>query len=100
MIDEAAVEVYADDTTLWCDANDCDAVIAAVSKALGLVDDWCSRHAMAHHAKKCEAMLILRQKFVGPLQALMINDTLINLVSSTRCCGFFFWIIKSAGPLT
>lgn len=59
--------------------------IVAANKALCLVTDWCRRHAMVLHPKKSEAMLISRQKFVGLVQALTINGTSINLVSSTRC---------------
>jgi len=37
--------------------------------------------------KKSEAMLISRQKFVFCLQAVTINGTSIDLLSSTRCLG-------------
>ena len=39
---------------------------------------------MVRHPKKNEAMLISRPKFFSPFQALMINNTFINLANSTR----------------
>lgn len=37
VIENAAIEKYADDATLWCKANDCDRAIAAADKAPGSV---------------------------------------------------------------
>ena len=79
--------MYADDTTLYCIADDVDTGIAATNKALALVAEWCIMNAMVLHPVKCEAMLLHRSVFIGPMQALTINNVVIKVVKSTRCLG-------------
>ena len=81
------IEMYTDDTTLYCIADDVDTAIAATNKALALIAEWCITNAMVLHPVKCEAMLLHRSVFIGPMQALTINNVVIKVVKSTRCLG-------------
>ena len=60
---------------------------AATNKALALIAEWCIMNAMVLHPVKCEAMLLHRSVFIGPMQALTINNVVIKVVKSTRCLG-------------
>ena len=86
-LENTCIEMYADDTTLYCIADDVDTAIAATNKALALIAEWCIMNAMVLHPVKCEAMLLHRSVFIGPMQALTINNVVIKVVKSTRCLG-------------
>ena len=39
--ENTSIEMYADDTTLYCIADDVDTMIAATNRALALITEWC-----------------------------------------------------------
>lgn len=77
----------ADDTKLFCITDEVDMAVVATNRALSLINEWCNNHTMTLHPKKCQAMLISRKKFVGPVPPLTINNNIIKMVKSTRCLG-------------
>ena len=85
--ENTSIEMYADDTTLYCIADDVDTVIAATNRSLAIIAEWCIANAMILHPTKCKAMLLYRSVFIGPMQALFINNDIINFVKSIRCLG-------------
>ena len=68
-LENTCIEMYADDRTLHCIADDVDTAIAATNKALALITEWCIMNAMVLHPVKCEAMLLHRSVFIGPMQS-------------------------------
>ena len=50
--ENTSIEMYADDTTLYCIADDVDTVIAATNRALALITEWCIVNAMTLHPIK------------------------------------------------
>ena len=83
-LENTCIEMYADDTILYCIADDVDTAIAVTNKALALIAEWCIMNDMVLHPVKCEAMLLHRSVFIGPMQALTINNVVIKVVKSTN----------------
>ena len=44
--ENTSIEMYADDTTLYCIADDVDTVIAATNRALNRITEWCIVNTM------------------------------------------------------
>ena len=48
---------------------------------------WCIRHKLTIHTGKTKVLLIIRQKFIGPLNELKFGDTPIEYVAEAKCLG-------------
>ena len=67
--------MYADDTTLYCIGDSIDAVISELNKALEELLYWCKTNSLVSHPKKCEAMILHRGRFTGPLKELTMTPS-------------------------
>lgn len=83
------IEMYADDTTLYCIGDCVDHVVTLLNSALKNIENWSAKNGMTVHPDKSEEMLIKRGKFVGPLQPLLLNGKIIKWVTHSRILGLF-----------
>ena len=79
--------LYADDTTLYCIAKTADRAVNLLNRALNELYEWSITARLTIHPKKCEAMLIHKRGFMGPLKELRIGNGLVKWVASTRLLG-------------
>ena len=80
-ITTATTYMYADDTTLYCIGDSIDAVISELNKALEELLYWCKTNSLVPHPKKCEAMILHRGRFTGPLKELTLAQHTIKWVT-------------------
>ena len=86
-ITTATTYMYADDTTLYCIGDSIDAVISELNKALEELLYWCKTNSLVPHPKKCEAMILHRGRFTGPLKELTLAQHTIEWVTHSRLLG-------------
>ena len=67
-VSSASLYMYADDTTIYCIGESLDSVLNALNNARKELEDWSSKNNLVPHPKKCEAMMLLRDSFTGPVQ--------------------------------
>ena len=79
--------MYADDTTLYCIGDSIYAVISELNKALEELLYWCKTNSLVLHPKKCEAMILHRGRFTGPLKELTLAQHTIKWVTYSRLLG-------------
>ena len=79
--------MYADDTTLYCIGDSIDAVISELNKALEELLYWWITNSLVPHPKKCEAMILHRGRFTGPLEELTLAQHTIKWVTHSRLLG-------------
>ena len=65
--------MYADDTTIYCVGESVDKVTAMLNKTLDELAHWCKHNSLVPHPKKCEGMILQRQRFIGPLSSLKLD---------------------------
>ena len=85
--------MYADDTTLYCIGDSIDVVICELNKALEELLHWCKTNSLAPHPKKCEAMILHRGRFTGPLKELTLAQHTIKWVTHSRLLGVLIELI-------
>ena len=93
-LEDTTIEMYANDTTLYCISNSIDTTFTSLNHALDLCAKWCNTNEMTIHPAKCEAMIMTNTHFVGPLPQLTINGNMVKLVNATRCLS---WMINLTG---
>ena len=86
-VNSGTVYMYADDTTLYCIGDSIDVVSAEINIALKELENWCEKNLLVPHPKKCEAMILHRGAFIGPLQGLKLGSHVIKWVSNSRLLG-------------
>ena len=79
--------LYADDTTLYCIAKTADLAVNLLNQALSELHEWSITARLTIHPKKCEAMLIQKRGFIGPLKELRIGNGPVKWVTTTRLLG-------------
>ena len=79
--------MYADDTTIYCTGKSIDVVTERLNKALNELYLWCLNNSLTPHPSKCEAMIMSRGVFQGPLNSLTIGAHNVKWVSQTRLLG-------------
>ena len=86
-ITTATTYMYADDTTLYCIGDSIDKVISELNKALEELLYWCKTNSLVPHPKKCEAMILHRGRFTGPLKELTLAQHTIKWFTHSRLLG-------------
>ena len=81
------VYLYADDTTVYCIGRSIDQVTALLIDALEELNQWCLRNKLTAQPTKCEAMLLYRGSFTGPLKPLDFGRVRIKWATHTRLVG-------------
>ena len=81
-------QLYADDTTAFVIGDSADNVIQLLNVLLVDICLWCELNRVTIHTKKCEAMIISKSEFIGPLQQVSCGNLVINLSKSMNSQGF------------
>ena len=82
----ASVEMFADDTTVFCIGNTVDEVLSKIRKAIADLNKWARNNFMTIHPAKTELML-LSKTFIGPLQKICLGPNELSFVSKATCLG-------------
>ena len=86
-VSSASLYMYADDTTIYCIGESVDSVTNTLNNALKELEDWSSKNNLVPHPKKCEAIMLKRGSFTGPLNALALCNHTIKWVTYARLLG-------------
>ena len=86
-VQSAAVYMYADDTTLYCNENSIEEVSAALNQSLKEIYAWCTTSKLTPHPKKSECMLIHKGSVTGPLPPILLGGNCLNWVKHSRLLG-------------
>ncbi|KAL9982533.1 hypothetical protein ACROYT_G004584 [Oculina patagonica] len=81
------VYMYADDTSIYCVGNTIDNVTTLLNDALNELLLWCRVNSLFPHPRKCEAMVLFRGRFIGPLKPLRLGHQNIDWVVHSRLLG-------------
>ena len=79
------LELYADDTTLYFIANNVDALVDGLTRAISEISLRCGNNKLTIHAGKFEAMIITHRAFCGPIRPIELRDKILDVVNKTRC---------------
>jgi hypothetical protein len=86
-IKRGTVYMYADDTTVYVIGKSIDKVTVSLNLALSDLYTWCTANSLTPRPTKCEAMLLHRGSFHGPINCLNIGKNAVKWVNSTRLLG-------------
>lgn len=64
-----------------------DMIIKAMQVILDQVLSWCGANRLIAHETKSEALLLSKQRFIGPLPPLKYGEKCFELKSSCKCLG-------------
>ena len=79
--------MFADNTTIYCVAENGDQAIYHLNKALKELYSWCLSNRLTPHPKKSEVMLLSKTNTVGPTPPVIIGGCLVKLVNKSRLLG-------------
>ena len=82
------LEMFADDTTLYCVGSSVDEVTINLQSALSEIAVWCKRNYLTIHPDKLEVMLMKSKEFIGPLKPIKLAEQNRNYVTTSKCLGF------------
>ena len=83
----ASVEMFADDTAVFCIGNTVDEVLSKIQKAIADLNKWAKDNFMTIHPAKTELMLLSKSQFIGPLQKICLGQKELSFVSNSKCLG-------------
>ena len=87
-VSEGEIHLYADDTTAYVIGDSVDEITLKLNQMLDEVCTWCARNRLTIHTGKTEAMILQRQKFVGPLLPLRCGERLLEYTNKVKMLGF------------
>ena len=76
-VDAGELSMFADDTNVYCVGSCVKDVVATLNLIMKQVHIWCVKNKLAVHPGKCEALLLTRTPFTGPLKPLIILWTTV-----------------------
>ena len=79
--------MYADDTTVYCIGDNGDVAVSLLNRALTELYEWCLINRLTPHPIKCEAILMTRSNYIGPILPVSIGGSLITWVEKSRLLG-------------
>ena len=79
--------MFADDTTIFTVGDNIDIILKAMQVMLDQVLSWCGANRLIAHETKSEALLLSKQRFIGPLLPLKYGEKFIEFKSSCKCLG-------------
>jgi len=82
------MEMFADDTTLYCIGNSIDDVCSKIQTSIIEIAKWCNRNVVTIHSDKTEIMLLTHKDIIGPLRPINLGDHVISFVNKLHCLGF------------
>ena len=82
------MEMFADDTTLYCIGNSIDDVCSKIQTSISEVAKWCNGNVITIHPSKTEVMILTCKDFTGPLRLIQLGDQVISFVDESHCLGF------------
>ena len=81
------IEMFADDTESYCTGDSPDEVTLGLQVILQDINLRCKKNGPMIHQDKTEAMIISPKSFIGPLQALCLEDHYVKFVTQSECLG-------------
>ena len=78
------MEMFADDTTLYCIDNSIDDVCSKIQNSISEVVKWCNRDVITIHPSKTGVMILTRKDFTGPLKPIQLGDQVISFVDKSH----------------
>ena len=86
-VDAGDLSMFADDTNVYCIRTSVEEVIDKLNIIMEQVHTWCTKNKLTVHPGKCEAMLLMKTPFIGPLQLLYYGSEYIKFVATSTCLG-------------
>lgn len=86
-ITSGELDMFADDTTIFTVSDNIDIIFKAMQDILDQVFSWCGANTLIAHETKSEALLLSKQRFIGPLLPLKYGEKFIEFKSSCKCLG-------------
>ena len=81
------IHICADDTTIYVAVSFPAMIAVVLNVILQKLYDWCCLNRLIPHPGKTKYMILMRDPFVGPLQAVSLGNSVVTQVKSTRCLG-------------
>ena len=86
-ISSGELYMFADDTTIFTVGDNIDIIFKAMQDILDQVLSWCGANRLIAHETKSEALLLSKQRFIGPLLPLKYGEKFIEFKSTCKCLG-------------
>ena len=84
---DGKIHIYADDNTNYVAASSPDMVAFVMNVLFQKLNGWWCLNYLISHPGKTEYMILIRGQFVGPLQAVLLGNSLVTKVKPTRFLG-------------
>lgn len=85
--ENAEIEMFADDTTIYVVGLTVDIVTLRLNEILVNLGSGAINNSLTPHPGKTEFMLMGGKSFIGPMTAIKLGNSVIKRVRSTRCLG-------------
>ena len=86
-VDAGDLSMFADDMNVYCIGTSVEEVVDKLNIIMEQVHTWCTENKLTVHPGKCEAMLLMKTPFIGPLQPLYYGSEYIKFVATSTCLG-------------
>ena len=86
-VDADDLSMFADDTNVYCIGTSAEEVVDKLNIIMEQVHTWCVENKLTVHPGRCEAMLLMKTPFIGPLQPLNYGSEYIKFVATSTCLG-------------
>ena len=86
-VDAGDLSMFADDMNVYCIGTSVQEVVDKLNIIMEHIHTWCTKNKLIVHLGKCEAMLLMKTPFIGPLQPLYYGSEYIKFVATSTCLG-------------
>jgi len=80
-------EMFADDTTAFCDASDIDILTTKLQHLCNNMSNWAEKNGMVIHPGKTKVLILSPKMFFGPVQAITMDDRSLEIVNHHSVLG-------------
>lgn len=99
-VGDEEIDLYADDSETYSIADTVDEVMINLQKQIELIANYSLENCLTIHPDKCQILILSKQKFIGPLPDVKINNNSIKITDKTKCLGVILDNKLSWGPHT
>ena len=82
------LDQFADDSTAHTIGPTVDIVLTDLQNSTNQLQSYSNRNSLTIHPDKCEILVILKKRFIGPLMDVKLCGKNIDTVKSSKCLGF------------
>ena len=81
------VDLFADDCNAFEIGDSVDEALSMIQSTATNVHNYSNKNSLTIHPEKCHLMILTRDKFIGPLKEIKLDNKPITVVNDCKCLG-------------